>query len=186
MNKRKKHLLFDVALFFIGIAAAYAAAKYGAVAAFVALLDGYKLVAAFIAGLLFTSVLTTAIGIVIFVKLGATMPLLAVALVGGLGAMAIDYVMFWFTRDRIMADYEYMLANASGRIRALFTLCKQCLLRRLLPIIGAFIIMSPFPDELGVALMGFSNISIRKFLALTYVMNAAGILVVVLLGDSLF
>jgi hypothetical protein len=41
---------------------------------------------------------------------------------------------------------------------------------------GAVIIASPFPDEIGVSLMGMARMSGLAFVALTYVLNAAGIL----------
>ena len=49
----------------------------------------------------------------------------------------------------------------------------------MLPIIGAIIIASPFPDELGVSLIGLSKLSTGKFILLSYVLNSIGIFLVV-------
>ena len=47
-----------------------------------------------------------------------------------------------------------------------------------LPIIGVFILASPLPDELGVSLLGISKISEAKFIFISYVSNAVGILMI--------
>jgi hypothetical protein len=54
----------------------------------------------------------------------------------------------------------------------------------LVPVIGAVIVASPLPDELGVSLMGASSIASWQFLILSYCLNAAGILVVVGLAQA--
>jgi hypothetical protein len=50
--------------------------------------------------------------------------------------------------------------------------------RRVLPFIGALIIASPFPDEIGLALIGLSTLSRAQFLLLSYVMNTLGVLAI--------
>ena len=41
---------------------------------------------------------------------------------------------------------------------------------------GALLIASPLPDELGIALLGFSKVSTRYFAILSFVFNFLGIL----------
>jgi hypothetical protein len=47
-----------------------------------------------------------------------------------------------------------------------------------LPVVGAVIIASPLPDELGLALLGFSRIDRRYFFAISYTMNFIGIVLI--------
>jgi len=48
-----------------------------------------------------------------------------------------------------------------------------------LPVIGAIIIASPFPDEIGVSLVGISKIKTYQFLLVSFILNAIGIFLVV-------
>ena len=49
----------------------------------------------------------------------------------------------------------------------------------MLPVIGAIIIASPLPDELGVSLMGMSQMKASRFILLSYILNSIGIFLVV-------
>jgi len=48
-----------------------------------------------------------------------------------------------------------------------------------LPVIGAIIIASPFPDEIGVSLMGISKMKTYQFILISFLLNAIGIFLVV-------
>jgi len=54
----------------------------------------------------------------------------------------------------------------------------------MLPVTGAVIIASPFPDELGVTLLGLSRVRNIHFLVVTYLLNTIGIFLIVLLARS--
>ena len=45
--------------------------------------------------------------------------------------------------------------------------------------IGAIIIASPFPDEIGVSLMGISKMKTYQFILISFLLNAIGIFLVV-------
>src|SRR3989344_5750951 len=51
-------------------------------------------------------------------------------------------------------------------------------------VVGAILIASPLPDEIGVSLMGLSKISTIRFVILSFVLNATGIFLI--LSASLF
>ena len=54
----------------------------------------------------------------------------------------------------------------------------------ILPVLGAFIIASPFPDEVGIGLMGIARMKNWQFLLLTFMLNSAGIFFIVTLARS--
>jgi hypothetical protein len=54
----------------------------------------------------------------------------------------------------------------------------------ILPVLGAFIIASPFPDEIGIGLMGISRMKTWQFLLLAFVLNSTGIFFIVTLANS--
>jgi hypothetical protein len=132
--------------------------------------------ASLVAGLFFTSLITTAPAIAVLGELSLEANLLLVALVGALGAVAGDYLIFIFVRDRVSQDAAYLLRGP--RFRRMFHIFRQPHFRRVLPVVGAVIIASPLPDELGLALLGFSRIDRRYFFAISYTMNFIGIVLI--------
>lgn len=127
----------------------------------------------FIAGIFFTSVFTLAPASIILAELSLMGSPLLVALFGGLGAMFGDAILFLFVRDIFAEDLRYFLKR--HRIH-LFTLPHFGFLRWLYPLVGALIIASPLPDELGLALLGITKTKLSLLLPLAFVMNFIGIL----------
>ena len=48
-----------------------------------------------------------------------------------------------------------------------------------MPFLGAIIIASPLPDELGLVMLGDSKLKYREIAIISYVLNTAGILLIV-------
>jgi hypothetical protein len=132
--------------------------------------------ASFIAGMFFTSIVTTAPAIAVLSGLSEEGNLLLVAIMGGLGAVVGDYLIFTFVRDRVSADIAHMLSRRTmGRMRTLF---RRPTFKWLLPFMGGLILASPLPDELGLALLGAAKLPTRYFVPLSFTFNAAGILLI--------
>jgi len=55
----------------------------------------------------------------------------------------------------------------------------------MLPVIGALIIVSPFPDELGVTLMGITKIKSYQFLILAFILDVTGVFLFVVSARAL-
>jgi hypothetical protein len=53
----------------------------------------------------------------------------------------------------------------------------------LLSILGGLIIMSPLPDELGVALLGWANLSKTKFVLISFFLNGLGLAGIIWAGQ---
>lgn len=136
---------------------------------------------AFIAGVLFVSTFTVAIGSVILLILAENFSVIEIAVIAGLGAVAGDLTIFKFIRnkslvDEIMALYKYF---GGHKIRHLI---HTKYFGWMLPVIGALIIASPLPDELGVGLMGISKMKLHEFVILSFVLNSIGIFLVLFLS----
>lgn len=71
----------------------------------------------------------------------------------------------------------WLIGYALGMI--LFSIVPHSLIGWIIMPIGAIIIASPFPDELGVSLIGLSKLSTGKFILLSYILNSIGIFLVV-------
>lgn len=130
-----------------------------------------------IAGMLYSSLFTVAPATVALAAIGQVAPAWQIALVGGIGAMIGDQVIFRFFRSEISSQ----LLLRAPRLG-------HWLLRRSirwpLAVLGAAIIASPLPDEIGLSLLGLSHVRDRTLLMLTFVLNGIGIWVIASLGAS--
>lgn len=139
-------------------------------------------VASFFAGLFFTSVTTTAPAMVVLGELSLEGNLFVVAVFGALGAVLGDYVIFAFVRDRVSEDITHLITGKTlSRYRALL---RRRTFKRVLPFIGGFIIASPLPDELGLALLGMSHMRTSKFAIISFTFNALGIFLIGMVARS--
>lgn len=176
MTKRKKHLLQDIILLALSVAFAIFIVKTGTAEKIIFSLEDWKFLGIILAGMFFTSMFTTAPSIALLGTFAETTPLLIVAILGGFGAMLGDYVIFRFAKDRISKDIKYL--QSFSRKDRFSEILKTQLFKFFIPLLGAFIIASPFPDEIGVIMLGVSKVKNRFFLTLSFVLNGIGILVV--------
>jgi membrane protein DedA with SNARE-associated domain len=97
-----------------------------------------------------------------------------VAIAAALGSLVGDIIMFRFARDRFTYYLRELLKHEmhAPRLGAIF---HMRLFRWVTFFIGALIIASPLPDELGIAFLGFSRVSTALFAPLSLVANFIGI-----------
>ncbi len=134
-------------------------------------------VGAFITGIFFVSTFTVAPAAVVLFHLAETLHPIEVAILAGLGAMIGDYLIFRFMKDRVFEELLPVVRRLhTPKIKLLF---KSPYFAWLLPLVGAFVIASPLPDEVGVSMLGLSAIKKWQFFALAFVLNAIGIFIVV-------
>lgn len=128
-----------------------------------------------IAGIFYSSLFTVAPATVALATIGQVTPAWQVALAGGIGAMIGDQVIFRFFRSEI----SNRLLHAAPRLG-------RWLLRRSIrwpiAVLGAAIIASPLPDEIGLSLLGLSHVRDRTLLILTFVLNGIGIWAIASVG----
>lgn len=138
---------------------------------------------AFITGIFFVYTFTVAPSAVILYRLADSYNPIFVALLAGLGAVIGDYIIFKYFRDKVFSELRPVLNKLSGPfIKKIFL---TPYFAWLLPFAGLFIIASPFPDEVGVGLLGASKLKNWQFLILTFLLNVFGIFVVVSLARSI-
>lgn len=132
---------------------------------------------AFITGIFFISTFTVAPAAIVLYHLADSLHPLEVALLAGLGAMVGDYAVFRFFKDRVLEEILPLLGRLqTARTRALF---KSPYFAWIMPFIGALIIASPLPDEIGVSMLGASKIRPWQFFIVTFALNTMGIFLVV-------
>jgi|SRR3989344_2952028 len=170
-------------LLLVSLYVAFELYRTGAIEAWILAATPHIVPGSFIAGMGFTSLFTLAPASIILIEIAKVSSPLAAALIGAAGAVLGDLFLFMFVRNSV-SDGAAMLLNKPMRRRLRYLLHYR-LLHWVLPITGAIIIASPLPDELGLALMGFSRMNISVFVPISYVMNFLGILGVTMLGLSI-
>lgn len=182
-SSMKKRLLIDLSIIAISIFVAGIFTQSDIIDKILTANENLYILKTFIAGLFFTSVFTTAPAVIALAKLGTLYSPFVVAIVGGLGALIGDYIIFNFIKGHISEDISFLLSRAkSRRIRHLFHFR---FMRWSLAFIGALIIASPLPDELGLTLMGLSRMSTARFILISFTFNALGILAISFIARSL-
>lgn len=137
---------------------------------------GFLPVEAFFAGFFFTSLLTLAPATVAFAEMSQVAPILHLAAWGAAGAVVGDLILFMFVRDVVSEDLAGLLRGSWGKkTKALF---RTPLLSWAVPVLGALVIASPLPDEVGIAMLGLSKTHLRFLIPISYVMNFIGIVLV--------
>lgn len=164
-------------LLLISILIAYALSRSNEFHLFLHQLGGLGYLGAFLGGILFVYTFTFATGLVILVFLLDGIAAWEIALVGGLGAVVGDLVIFRFVKHDILSELIPLYHQLGGR--KLSGIFYQPILKWILPVIGALIIASPFPDELGVSLLGISQIKTPMFIILSFSLNAIGIYLII-------
>ena len=138
---------------------------------------------AFITGIFFVSTFTVAPAAVVLFHLANNLNPFEVAVLSGLGAVVGDYIIFQFVRDRVLEELKPLFRKWTGS--RISRLVHTPYFAWLLPVIGATIIASPLPDELGVSILGIAKMNRWHFLILSFFLNALGIFLIVTLSKSL-
>jgi hypothetical protein len=138
--------------------------------------SGLRNIGAFFVGMFFTSFFTIALASVILVKMASLTSVWQVAFWGALGAMVGDYIIFKFIRDFLADDILDFIRHSP--LKKTMHFFKMRIFRWVWPTMGAAIIVSPLPDELGLAMMGISRMPTYVLLPMTFVFNYLGILLI--------
>lgn len=149
-------------------------------------LDGFGYPSLFLAGMLYSFGFTSPFAVAHFVEVSPQVSPLPAALLGGLGAAAADMGIFTFISVSLEEEIHRLRSTTIiQRIRALLhheTLSER-LQRWLKWTFASIVIASPLPDEVGMSLLaGVTDLESRRITALCFVLNTAGILVILLLA----
>lgn len=177
------HLEWDIALLIASIIFAYFLIRVGAFSQLLTFVQGLELLSAFIAGIFFTSMFTVAVASVAFIEIGNPSNVFLISTVGAIGAVCGDMLLFLFIRDAVVEDLRTVIKSAS--LKKLAAYFHGGVLRWLSPILGAILIVTPFPDEVGLALMGMSKIRTMYMIPITFVLNFIGIWAIISLNNLL-
>ena len=168
-----RHFFKDSFILIGGIFVAVLLVQLGSVERFIEATRNFQIFTSIVGGMFFTSVLTIAPASVALVAISQSMPGFLVAFWGACGAAIVDYILLSFVRNGVERDVEGLMKPALRR--KVISLFHFGFLKWVVIVLGAFMIMSPLPDEIGIALLGFSKIRPRHLFLLTFVLHFFGI-----------
>ena len=171
MHLRHKRTYFSLAIFLVGLLVTIVALQFPTTEQFIGKLGQAGFLGAFVGGILYAFALTSSLATAIFLNHATDVHPLLIAFAGGLGSALYDLTVFAFIRRESHRSFL-------DSFRQRFSLERR-LPAWLLTLIGLIIIASPLPDELAAGLLGFTDVSIKKFITLSFLANTAGILFII-------
>ncbi len=139
----------------------------------------------FIAGILYSYGFTAAPATAILLSISKEQNLIFAGLVGGLGALTGDLIIFHFIRYTLRDEIETL---SKTKIIQFIEKEEEKILghfqKHASAIFAGFVIASPLPTEIGVGILSsFKHLSIRSFAALAYILHTIGIFIILFIGS---
>ncbi len=140
-----------------------------------------------ILGALYASALTGGFASVAFVAIGEKNNPLVVAILGGLGAMFADFLIFRFIKIGIISEIKLLFEGRFNLIRTqrIKNFVGLRLFRVPALLFGFLVIASPLPDELGIFILASLGVRIKRSAPLFFILNASGIYLLALVGAAI-
>lgn len=182
-NGNESHILQDIAIIMLSVLTAVLLVRTNVLANLLVSVGGMEIFGTFIAGMFFTSIFTTAPAIATLGEISLLQGIFYTALFGAMGSVLGDLIIFRFVRDRFSGHVAEIMMHQSvwRRFHLLF---KRRFFRWTTFLAGGFILASPLPDELGIAVLGFSKMRVKYFILLSFVSNFLGIVIIGLVARS--
>lgn len=149
-------------------------------------LGEFGYVGAFAVGALFTSFMTTLPATAALFVMGEGLNPFLIALIGAMGAVMGDYIIYRFVKDDFLEEVEDFSPTLKRDIE-LFSqnVRRSKFLKEFVPLLAGLIIASPLPDELAATMLGITKLDPKKFLLYSYFFNFLGILLISSAGKFL-
>ena len=182
VHHRQKHQ--NISLFVASLIILYIFSKSPIFSNFFHLVDQFPYLAAIVSGILFASTFTAIAGGLIIIHLASFINPVALIILAGLGAVSCDAFMFLFFKKNISQEinHVYKELNHHDHFKKI---AHTKYFAWTLPVIGAIIIASPLPDELGISLLGLSQTTTARFLIISLASHIFGISSVII-GSRFF
>ena len=172
-----------ITLLIILVFASYLIFRNLLVQSFLSNLQGLSYLGIFLAGMLFAFGFTAPFAVGFFITLNPSNMLLA-GILGGLGALFSDFLIFKFIRftfldefyrlehTKIIKETTYFIENHLGHRISVY----------LMYVFAGFLIASPLPDEAGVIMLaGVTKINPVIFAILIFILNSIGITLILII-----
>jgi len=170
----------------LSIVLAYLLFREESVQSFFHSLGGLGYASAFTGGMLFAIGFGAAFGVGILLTIADDVNILLASVIGGLGALITDYLIFKFIRLTFDDEID-RLKNSNG-----FSLLRRKVFEKMPPRamhylaigVAGIVISSPLPDEFGVAILASTTtVKERIFSIVSFSLNTVGILLLLGAGS---
>lgn len=144
-------------------------------------LNHHGYLASFIGGLLFSFGFTAPLAVGLFVELSSIINPFFGAVIAGCGSLISDYAIYKFIKLSFQNEFEMLKLHwIFQKIKFHFeNYLSEKLREYILWIFAGVLIASPLPDEFGVTLLsGMTEINQKTFVALAFLLNTIGILII--------
>jgi hypothetical protein len=154
------------------------------VKAFFEFSTGLGYVGAFLAGMFYVSLFTAGPAVVMLLELSGSLNPWLLVVVASFGTVAGDYIILRIFRDDIYGEMRYLSKKMGIRVKVKKK--QRNTVNGLLALVGIFVLGSPLPDEVGIAMLGMTQHSKLTILSVAFLANALGIafIVLVLAGSA--
>lgn len=162
--------LISLSIFLAGIAAAILVFTIPGLANGAATLEQAGYFGVFVSGVLYALSFTAPAATVVFAQLPDSLNPILVGLIGGFGALIYDVTVFALFRHE---SHHHMIEMIKTKIPGSHRVPQWATTGA-----GLFILASPLPDELAAGLFGFSTVRVSRFMLLSFICNAIGIMII--------
>ncbi len=141
----------------------------------------------FFAGVFYAYGFTAAPATAVLLLLAKEQHLFIAVLIGGLGALLSDLLIFNFVRHSFIGEIrrlkeERFMKFIAKKVKGLF----GRFYKYVFPAIASFLIASPLPTEVGVTMMAsLRKLSLKKFMVIAYFFHSLGMLIILTIGNFL-
>jgi hypothetical protein len=143
---------------------------------FHALVTPFGLGGVFVAGMMYSYSVTTSAGALLLPAFLSLYSVPTIAILGGLGGTVADITILRAIRGNLKKEMQRLGATTLMQWVRRLPLMRYDAFR---DILGILVIMSPIPDEVGIAIMASTHLSESSFRVLTLVANIIGIYILV-------
>ena len=185
MNHLQKRSHLKTIILLLTIILAYVIFKGRGFLQFHNILLSMSYLGTFLAGFFYAYGFTAAPATAIFLSIAKDQNLIAASLIGGLGALISDIIIFMLIKNtfnhEVKAISKTKIIKFIGKEeKLLFGSFKKYISATF----AGFIIASPFPSELGISLMAsLKEISFKRFLIIAYILHTIGIFIILNIGS---
>jgi len=139
----------------------------------------------FLGGIFYAYGFTAAPATAVLLLLAKEQNIILAVLIGGIGAVLSDLIIFLFIRYSFMDEIEKLekekvVKYIEKEERIIF----GHYYRYIFPALAGFLIASPLPSEIGVTMLAaIRKVSIKKFLIIAYALHSLGIFIILMIGN---
>jgi hypothetical protein len=140
------------------------------------------LASAFLAGMFYVSLFTAAPAVIMLVELSKTINIVPLVLFASLGSVVGDLIILKIFQDNIYEEMKYLGKRLGIGIKV--NRKQRKAVNWIMALSGIFVLGSPLPDEVGIAMLGMTQYSKARILAVAFLANLVGITFIVFAASA--